>query len=47
MTKARQLLIGSEMSIIYAGLELVYNSASHFSQAFKREVGVLPSRYRK
>ena len=32
---------------IDAGLEVGYSSASHFSQAFKREVGVLPSHYRK
>lgn len=47
MTKARQLLIETDMSIIDAGLEVGYSSASHFSQAFKREVGVLPSHYRK
>lgn len=47
MTKARQLLIETDMSIIDAGLAVGYSSASHFSQAFKREVGVLPSHYRK
>ncbi|MNH81282.1 Transposon Tn10 TetD protein [compost metagenome] len=47
MTKARQLLIETDMSIIDAGLEVGYSSASHFSQAFKREVGVPPSHYRK
>lgn len=47
MTKARQLLIESEMSIIDVGLEVGYSSASHFSQVFKREAGVPPSHYRK
>lgn len=47
MTKARQLLIETAMSIIDVGLEVGYSSAGHFSQVFKREVGVPPSHYRK
>ncbi|VVO65127.1 Exoenzyme S synthesis regulatory protein ExsA [Pseudomonas fluorescens] len=47
MTKAKQLLIETEMSIIDVCMEVGYSSASHFSQVFKREVGVPPSHYRK
>jgi AraC family transcriptional regulator len=47
MTRARQLLIETERSIIDIGLEVGYGSASHFSQVFRREVGVAPSHYRK
>lgn len=47
MTKAKQLLLETEISVIDAGLDVGYSSASHFSQVFKREVGVSPSHYRK
>lgn len=47
MTRARQLLVETDMSVIDVGLEVGYSSASHFSQVFKREVGVQPSHYRK
>lgn len=47
MTKAKQLLLETDRSIIDVGLEVGYSSASHFSQVFKREVGVSPSHYRK
>jgi AraC family transcriptional regulator len=47
MARARQLLIETERSIIDVGLEVGYGSASHFSQVFRREVGVAPSHYRK
>lgn len=47
MAKARQLLLETHQSIIDIGLEVGYGSPSHFSQVFKREVGVKPSDYRK
>ena len=47
MAKARQLLLETDQSIIDIGLEVGYGSPSHFSQVFKREVGVKPSDYRK
>ncbi|RON52714.1 helix-turn-helix domain-containing protein [Pseudomonas frederiksbergensis] len=47
MTKAKQLLVETGMSIIDIGLDVGYSSASHFSQVFKREVGVPPSHYRQ
>jgi AraC family transcriptional regulator len=47
MTRARQLLIETQTSIIDIGLDVGYSSASHFSQVFKREVGVTPSHYRR
>ncbi|WP_458369744.1 helix-turn-helix domain-containing protein [Pseudomonas fluorescens] len=47
MTKAKGLLVETDMSIIDIGLEVGYSSASHFSQVFKREAGVPPSHYRK
>lgn len=47
MARARQLLMETERSVIDIGLEVGYGSASHFSQIFRREVGVAPSHYRK
>ncbi|KAA0972983.1 helix-turn-helix domain-containing protein [Pseudomonas sp. ANT_H12B] len=47
MSKAKQLLIETERSIIDIGMDVGYSSASHFSQVFKREAGVPPSHYRK
>jgi len=47
MSKAKQLLIETERSIIDIGMDVGYSSASHFSQVFKREAGVPPSYYRK
>lgn len=47
ITKARQLLIETDRSIIDIGMDVGYSSASHFAQVFKREAGVPPSHYRK
>ncbi|AXA53691.1 helix-turn-helix domain-containing protein [Pseudomonas thivervalensis] len=47
MARARKLLMETERSVIDIGLEVGYGSASHFSQIFRREVGVAPSHYRK
>lgn len=46
IARARQLLLETERSVIYIGLEVGYSSPSHFSQVFRREVGVTPSAYR-
>lgn len=46
MARARQLLLETERSVIDIGLEVGYSSPSHFSQVFRREVGVTPSAYR-
>jgi len=47
MARARQLLLETPRSIIDIGLEVGYSSPSHFSQVFRREVGVTPSTYRQ
>jgi len=47
MARARQLLIETQRSVIDIGLEVGYSSPSHFSQVFRREVGVTPSAYRQ
>lgn len=46
MAKARQLLRETTKSIIEIGLDVGYSSPSHFSQIFRREVGVTPTDYR-
>ncbi|MEJ2717014.1 MAG: AraC family transcriptional regulator [Deltaproteobacteria bacterium] len=47
MEKARQLLETSDMSISEVALSVGYDSFSHFTTAFKRAVGMLPSQYRR
>jgi len=47
MARARRLLIETQRSVIDIGLEVGYSSPSHFSQIFRREVGVTPSAYRQ
>ncbi|WP_145138728.1 helix-turn-helix domain-containing protein [Pseudomonas duriflava] len=47
MSRARELLLETDRSIIDIGLEVGYSSPSHFSQVFRREVGVTPSAYRQ
>jgi AraC family transcriptional regulator len=47
MARARQLLLETDRSIIDIGLDVGYSSPSHFSQVFKRQVGLTPSHYRK
>ncbi|MBS2039585.1 helix-turn-helix domain-containing protein [bacterium] len=46
MEKARRLLRNNEQSILEIGLEVGYQSASHFAEVFRRETGVTPSDYR-
>ncbi len=46
MAKARRLLRESTKSIIEIGLEVGYSSPSHFSQIFRREIGITPTGYR-
>jgi AraC family transcriptional regulator len=46
MAKARRLLRESTKSIIEIGLDVGYSSPSHFSQIFRREIGVTPTGYR-
>jgi AraC-like DNA-binding protein len=47
MEKARQLLQTSDMSVTQVALSVGYSSFSHFTTAFKKSVGVLPSHYRR
>jgi AraC-like DNA-binding protein len=43
---AKRLLRGTAMTITQVGVETGFGSACYFSQAFKREVGTTPERYR-
>lgn len=47
METARQLLLGSDRSIIDVALEVGYSSPSHFAQVFKRHSGKTPREYRQ
>jgi AraC-like DNA-binding protein len=47
MERAKSLLIESDLPITRISLEVGYNSFSHFTQLFKRQVGVSPSDYRR
>jgi AraC family transcriptional regulator len=46
MARARHLLLETRLSVIDVGLAVGYSSPSHFSQIFRREVGVTPSEFR-
>lgn len=46
MAKARNLLRETDLSIIQIGMDVGYSSPSHFSQVFRRVVGVSPRDYR-
>jgi AraC family transcriptional regulator len=46
MEHARRLLRETDQPVIEIALEVGYTSASHFSQVFRREVGVTPREYR-
>jgi AraC family transcriptional regulator len=46
MAKARSLLRETDLSIIQIGMDVGYSSPSHFSQVFRRVVGVSPRDYR-
>jgi AraC-like DNA-binding protein len=43
--KAAELLISGRYTVSEAAIEVGYNSLSHFSKAFQKEKGVLPSRF--
>lgn len=45
--RARELLLGSALSVMDIGLEVGYSSPSHFSQVFRRHTGVTPKQYRQ
>ncbi|MBT2767642.1 helix-turn-helix transcriptional regulator [Stenotrophomonas sp. ISL-67] len=47
METARQLLLGSDSSILSIALDVGYNNPSHFTHVFKRHVGVTPREYRE
>ncbi len=47
MEKARALLRETSKSVLEVGLDVGYSSPSHFTQIFQREVGILPSEYRR
>lgn len=47
ISRARQLLLSTDRSIIDIGLEVGYASPSHFSQVFRRATGHSPSAFRR
>jgi AraC-like DNA-binding protein len=47
LQRARQLLVSSSLSITQIALEIGFNSSSHFTRLFQRQVGVPPSTYRQ
>ena len=47
LARAKDLLLASERSIAQVAGEVGYASYSHFTQLFRREVGITPSAYRR
>src|SRR6202048_2753799 len=47
LEKARRLLRETNRSVIEIGLDVGYNTPSHFVRIFRREVGISPSEYRR
>jgi AraC family transcriptional regulator len=47
MAKACRLLRETSRSVIDIGLDVGYNSPSHFAQVFRRETGAVPTDYRR
>ena len=45
--RAKDLLRGSDLPILNVSLDLAYQDANYFCKAFKKEVGVSPSEYRR
>jgi methylphosphotriester-DNA--protein-cysteine methyltransferase len=47
ITRAQQLIRETSRTLIEVGLEVGYNSPSHFAQVFRRETGLTPKDYRR
>ena len=47
MQHAKAQLLETEASVINIGLQVGYENSSHFSRAFKRNMGVSPTKLRK
>ncbi len=47
LEKAKELLSSNDMKIVDIACELRFASSSKFSEAFKKELGYLPSHFRK
>lgn len=47
ISRARQLLVNSEMPLAMVGAECGFDDQAHFTTAFKKWVGVSPGRYRR
>lgn len=47
MSRAKDLLAGSSLPILNVALDLAYQDANYFCKAFKKEVGVSPSEFRR
>jgi AraC family transcriptional regulator len=45
--RAKQLMIDPERSLVEIALEVGFSSQSHFTEAFRRRVGVSPARWRR
>lgn len=47
IARAKELLSGSSLPILNVALDLAYQDANYFCKAFKKEVGVSPSEFRR
>lgn len=47
MQRAKELLTGSDQNMLEISMLLGYSSPSHFSRAFKKIIGVVPSKFTK
>jgi AraC family transcriptional regulator len=46
LERARELLVGTRLSILEVALEVGYGSPSHFATAFRKATGLSPRQYR-
>jgi AraC family transcriptional regulator len=46
LARARELLEGTDLSVLQVALEVGFGSHSHFTTAFRRSTGCTPRRYR-
>ena len=47
MTKAKELLLGTNLKLYEIADKVGYNDAKYFSRVFKEATGMLPAEYRK
>ena len=47
MTRAKELLAGTDRPITEIAFDVGYNDSNYFSTAFRKHEGISPSQYRK